>query len=70
MYNKEKQWIINFYICENINIFGYLGARGGGGGVRGGVGVVGGTSIIRLGPSWFTSTHYLIIIYMSNIEEI
>ena len=21
-----------FFICENINIFGYLGARGGGGG--------------------------------------
>ena len=33
-----------FFICENINIFGYLGAWGGGGG---------GASIIRLGPSWF-----------------
>ena len=22
-----------FFICENINIFGYLGARGGGGGL-------------------------------------
>ena len=49
-----------FFICENINIFGYLGAGGGGGGA----------SIIRLGPSWFTSTLSLIIIYMSNIEAI
>ena len=49
------------YICENIYIFGYMGARGGGGG---------GGSIIRLGPSWFTYTLYLIIIYMSNIEAI
>ena len=31
-----------FYICENINIFGYMGARGGGG--EG----VGGSSIFRL----------------------
>ena len=23
-----------FFICENINIFGYLGARGGGGGLQ------------------------------------
>ena len=30
----------------------------------------GGASIIRLGPSWFTSTLHLIIIYMSNIEAI
>ena len=43
-----------FFICENINIFGYLGARGRGGG--------GGASITRLGPSWFTSTLSLIII--------
>ena len=48
-----------FFICENINIFGYLGARGGGG-----------ASIIRLGPSWFTFTRSLIIIYMSNIEAL
>ena len=34
-----------FFICENINIFGYLGARG-----------RGEASTIRLGPSWFTST--------------
>ena len=27
----------------------------------------GGASIIRLGPSWFTYTLHLIIIYMSNI---
>ena len=49
-----------FFICENINIFGYLGVRVGGGGA----------SIIRLGPSWFTSTLLLIITYMSNIEAI
>ena len=30
----------------------------------------GGASIIRLGPSWFTYTLHLIIIYMSNIEAI
>ena len=30
----------------------------------------GGGSIIRLGPSWFTYTLYLIIMYMSNIEAI
>ena len=54
-----------FYICENINIFGYMGPWGG---VGGGGGV--GASIIRLGPSWFTYTLYLIIIYMSNIEAI
>ena len=30
----------------------------------------GGDSIIRLGPSWFTYTLHLIIIYMSNIEPI
>ena len=42
-----------FYICENINIFGYMGTRGGGG-----------------APYWFTSTLYLIIIYMSYIEVI
>ena len=30
----------------------------------------GGASIIRLGPSWFTYTLYLIIIYMSNIAAI
>ena len=59
--DKEKQWIISFtYICENNNIFGYVGGWGGGGGA----------SIIRLGPSWFTYTLYLIIIYMSNIEAI
>ena len=44
---------------ENINIFGYLGAGGGGG-----------ASIIRLGPSWFTSTLSFILICMSNIEAI
>ena len=30
----------------------------------------GGASIIRLGPSWFTSTLSFILIYMSNIESI
>ena len=48
------------FIIENINIFGYL--RPGGGGGR--------ASIIILGPSWFTSTLSLILIYMSNIETI
>ena len=56
-----------FFICENINIFGYLGPPGGGGlGWGGG----GGASIIRMGPSWFTYTLSLIIMYMSNIEAI
>ena len=34
MYNKEKQWIIILFlhICKNINIFGYMEAREGGGG--------------------------------------
>ena len=49
-----------FVICENINIFGYLGVGGGGGR----------SLIIRLGPSWFTSTLSGIIMYMSNIEAI
>ena len=30
-YNKENQWIIRFSYVANINIFGYLGAWGGGG---------------------------------------
>ena len=41
------------------HIFGHMRARGGGG-----------ASIIRLGPSWFTYTLYLIIIYISNLEAI
>ena len=45
MYNEGKQWTISSSYVKNINIFGYLGAWGGGGGA----------SIIRLGPSWFTS---------------
>ena len=48
-----------FFICENINIFGYLGAWGGGGGR--------GVSILSLGPSWFTSTLSFNNILMSNI---
>ena len=55
---QGKTMDTKFFICENINIFGYLGAQGGG------------ASIIGLGPSWFTSTLSLIIIYMSNIEAI
>ena len=39
-----------------------ISLNGGGGG--------GGASIIRMGPSWFTYTLHLIIIYMSNIETI
>ena len=46
--------------CERINIFGYFGGPGGGGG----------TSIIRLGPYLFTSTLSFILIYMSNIQAI
>ena len=30
----------------------------------------GGPSIIRMDPSWFTSTLSFILIYMSNLEEI
>ena len=48
-----------FSYVENIDIFGYLGAWGGGE-----------ASIIRLGPSWFTSTLSFILICMSNIEAI
>ena len=59
MHNKEKHWILHLHICENINIFGYMGAGGGGG-----------ASIIRLGPTWLSYTLYLIIMYMSNIEAI
>ena len=49
-----------YFICENINIYGYLGAQVVGGG--------GGASIIRLGPSLFTFTLSFILIYMSNME--
>ena len=49
-----------FFICENINIFGYVGACGGGGGA----------SILTLGPSWFTSTLSFNNNVMSNIEAI
>ena len=48
-----------FFICENIIVFGYLGAWGGGE-----------ASIIRLCPSWFTSTLYFLLNDMSNIEAI
>ena len=50
-------------IKNKIN-FNFIGVMLGGPGRGGG----GGASIIRLGPSWSTSTLYLIIIYMSNIE--
>ena len=53
-YNKEKQYII-------ISLW-LFGSWGGGGG--------GEASIIRLGPSWFTSTLSFILNYMSNIEVI
>ena len=39
-----------------------MGARGGGGG--------GGGSIIRLGPSWFTYTLYLIIMYKQSDKNL
>ena len=60
MYNKEKQWIISF---THVKILTYLAIWKPG---RGG----GGASIIRLGQSWFTSTLYLIKMYMSNIDLI
>ena len=68
MYNKEKHWIISStYVktlsstyVKTLTSLGIWGPGEGGGGA----------SIIRLGPSWFTSTLYLIIIYMSNIEAI
>ena len=44
---------------ENINIFGYLGAWGGGGSFNN-----------QTGPSWFTSILSFILIYMSKIEAI
>ena len=56
------------YVSNLMNIFVNLtslakwGPGGGGGGEE--------ASIIRLGPSWFTYTLHLIIIYMSNIEAI
>ena len=59
MYNKEKQWIISLTYVKTLTSLGIWGP-----------GVGGRASIIRLGPSWFTSTLYLIIIYMSNIEAI
>ena len=61
IYNKEKQWIISFTYVKTLTSLAIWGAMGGGGG---------GASIFRLGPSWFTSTLYLIIIYMSKIETV
>ena len=55
----ETLWIIHFTYVQTLTSLAVWGPGGGGGG-----------SIIRLGPSWFTSTLYLIIIYMSNIEAI
>ena len=53
-----------FYIyVKTLTSLAKWGPGGGGGGG-------GGASIIRLGPSWFTYTLHLIIIYMSNIEAI
>ena len=54
---QGKQWIISFTYVTTLTSLAIWGPRGGGG-----------VSIIRLGSSWFTSTLYLIIIYMSNIE--
>ena len=52
-----------FYIyVKTLTSLAKWGARRGGGGER--------ASIISLGPSWFTYTLHLIIIYMSNIEAI
>ena len=49
----------DIYVKTYLYLWLYGGPGGGGGG-----------SIIRLGPSWFTYTLYLIIIYMTNIEAI
>ena len=49
-----------FFICKTLTSLAIWGPGGGGGG----------HSIIRLGPTWFTSTIPLIIIYMSKIEAI
>ena len=57
---QEKSMDYMFYIY--VKTLTSLGIWGPGEG--------GGASIIRLGPSWFTYTLYLIIIYMSNIEAI
>ena len=51
---QEKTMDNKVFICENINVFGYLGAG----------------DLIRLGPSSFTSTLSLILICMPNIEAI
>ena len=58
--NTLETCFLNVPQCEQINILGYLGALGRGGGGR--------ASIIRLGPFWFTSTLSFIVIYMSNME--
>ena len=50
----------DIYVKTYLYLWLYVGPGGGGGGV----------SIIRLGPSWFTYTLYLIIIYKPNIEVI
>ena len=55
-----------FYIYVKILTSLAIWRPGGGGGGWG----LRGASIIRLGPSWFTYTLYLIIIYMSNIAAI
>ena len=57
---QGKTMDTKFYIY--VKTLTYLAIWGPGGG--------GGASIIRLGPSWFTYTLYLIIIYMSKIEAI
>ena len=53
-----------FYIY--VKTLTSLAKWGPGGGGGGGASII----IIRLGPSWFTYTLHLIIIYMSNIEAI
>ena len=54
-YNKEKQRIISFSYVKTLTSLAFWEP--------------GGTSIIRLGPSWFTSTLSFILIYMSNIDS-
>ena len=55
MYNKENN--NKFFLCENINIFGYLGARWGRGG--GGVGFNNQTGpiLFHINPLFNTNLH-------------
>ena len=49
-----------FFICENINIFGYLGARGGGGGLSNQTGPI----LVHIYPLFNNNLH---VKYRSNL---